>query len=52
MKLGFLGTGTIAEAVLTGLCTGADPPPTVVSPRMVEPDADPSMPITQWGANW
>ncbi|MBV8566586.1 MAG: NAD(P)-binding domain-containing protein [Methylobacteriaceae bacterium] len=33
MKLGFLGTGTIAEAVLTGLCTGADPPPTVVSPR-------------------
>ena len=34
MKLGFIGTGTITKAVVTGLCTSSEPPQQIlVSPR-------------------
>jgi pyrroline-5-carboxylate reductase len=36
-RIGFVGTGTITEAVVTGLCTLPDPPPRItVSPRNAE----------------
>ncbi len=37
MKIGFIGTGAIAEAVIHGLCSSASPPRSVVvSPRSAE----------------
>jgi hypothetical protein len=39
-KLGFVGTGAIAEAIATGLCTSGAPPTSVVlSPRSAERSA-------------
>ena len=37
MRLGFVGTGTITTALVTGLCTAARPPERIlVSPRNAE----------------
>ena len=35
MRIGFLGTGAITEAVVTGLATAPEPPDIVVSPRTI-----------------
>jgi pyrroline-5-carboxylate reductase len=35
MRIGFLGTGAITEAVVTGLSTAPEPPDIVISPRTI-----------------